>query len=158
MPIIFALSILIMPSILVQLLANSTNDFLRNMSASVSSFLANQFYYGIIYFFLVVLFTYFYTAVTFDTEKTAENLQKSGAFISGFRPGESTANHIGEVLSRITLVGALFLGTVAVLPIILQAATGIQTLTVGGTSLLIAVSVVIDLVKKVEAQLTMQEY
>jgi len=158
MPIIFAISILLFPQILVQLLANSTNDFLRNMSANVSSFLSNQFYYGIIYFFLVVLFTYFYTAVTFDTDKTAENLQKSGAFISGFRPGEATANHIGEVLSRITLVGALFLGVIAVLPIILQAATGINTLAVGGTSLLIAVAVVIDLVKKVEAQLTMHEY
>jgi preprotein translocase subunit SecY len=157
-PIIFAISILLFPQIIVQLFNSSANQTLKMIATNVSSFLSNQIYYGIIYFFLVVLFTYFYTAVTFDTEKTAENLQKSGAFIPGFRPGQATSDYIGEVLSRITLVGAVFLGLIAVLPIIMQYATGINTLAIGGTSLLIAVSVVIDLVKKVNAQLTMREY
>jgi len=158
MPIIFAISILLFPQVMVQLFNNSSNENLRNIASGVSDFLSNQLYYGIIYFLLVVLFTYFYTAVTFDTEKTSENLQKSGAFIPGFRPGEATSTHIGEILSRITLVGALFLGSIAILPIIMQWATGITTLAISGTSLLIAVSVVIDLVKKIDAQLTMREY
>ena len=106
----------------------------------------------------MVLFTYFYTAVTFDPEKTADNLQKNGAFIPGFRPGSMTAEYVGGVLSKVTLVGALFLGVVALLPIIVQGLTGITAIAVGGTSLLIAVSVVLDLIKKIDAQLAMREY
>jgi preprotein translocase subunit SecY len=106
----------------------------------------------------VVAFTYFYTAVMFDPEKTADNLQKNGAFIPGYRPGAATAEYIGRILSRVTLFGALFLGIVAVLPVIVQAVTGITAIAVGGTSLLIAVSVVLDLIKKVDAQLSMREY
>jgi preprotein translocase subunit SecY len=114
--------------------------------------------YGGVYFFLVVLFTYFYTAITFDPQKTSENLQKNGAFIPGFRPGEATSEHIAAVLSRVTLVGALFLGIIALLPIIVQGVTGITAVAVGGTSLLIAVSVTLDLIKKIDAQLAMREY
>jgi preprotein translocase subunit SecY len=107
---------------------------------------------------LVALFTYFYTAVTFDPQALSTNLQKNGAFIPGIRPGQSTAEFIDRVLSRITLAGALFLGLIAVLPIIMQSLTGIQSLTIGGTSLLIAISVSIDIIKKIDAQLSMREY
>ncbi len=157
-PIIFAISLLLFPQMIVQLFKNSPSPFWQNVSGGVTNFLGNQLYYGITYFLLVVLFTYFYTAVTFDSVKTSENLQKSGAFIPGFRPGDSTADHIGGILSRVTFFGAIFLGVIAVLPLALQAATGINTIAIGGTSLLIAVSVIIDFVKKVDAQLTMREY
>lgn len=157
-PIIFAISILLFPQMIVQFFKNSSSEVMRSVSSGVTSFLGNQLYYGITYFLLVVVFTYFYTAVTFDSVKTSEDLQKSGAFIPGYRPGEPTADYIGDVLSRITFFGAVFLGVVAILPIALEGITHINTLAIGGTSLLIAVSVIIDFVKKVDAQLTMREY
>lgn len=157
-PIIFAISILLLPQFATQLLALSSLETLQNLAKTITSLLANQWVYGGVYFFLVVLFTYFYTAVTFDPERTAENLQKSGAFIPGFRPGTATAEYVAQVLSRVTLVGALFLGLIALLPIIVQGVTGITAVAVGGTSLLIAVSVILDLIKKIDAQLAMREY
>lgn len=157
-PIIFAISLLLFPQMIAQFFGNSANATLQSVSQFFTNFLSNTLAYGITYFLLVVLFTYFYTAVTFDTTKTSENLQKSGAFIPGFRPGESTTNYIGGVLSRITFFGALFLGVIAILPVVLQAVTGVQAFAIGGTSLLIAVAVVIDFVKKIDAQLTMREY
>ena len=157
-PIIFAVSILLFPQMFAQVLVTSSQATLQSMARFVTDALANQWIYGGLYFFLVVAFTYFYTAVTFDPEKTADNLQKNGAFIPGFRPGIATAEYIGFVLARITLVGAVFLGTVAVLPIIVQGITGITSVAVGGTSLLIVVSVVLDLIKKVDAQIAMREY
>jgi preprotein translocase subunit SecY len=157
-PIIFAISILLLPQFASQLLALSSQDVLRTIASTLSTLIANQWVYGGVYFFLVVLFTYFYTAITFDPQKTSENLQKNGAFIPGFRPGEATSEHIAAVLSRVTLVGALFLGIIALLPIIVQGVTGITAVAVGGTSLLIAVSVTLDLIKKIDAQLAMREY
>jgi preprotein translocase subunit SecY len=157
-PIIFAVSILLFPQLIGQLLATSSQDMLQSIARSINQALANQWVYGGIYFFLVVSFTYFYTAVMFDPEKTADNLQKNSAFIPGFRPGSATAEYIGYVLARVTLIGALFLGVVAVLPVIVQGLTGITTIAVGGTSLLIAVSVILDLIKKIDAQLSMKEY
>jgi preprotein translocase subunit SecY len=157
-PIIFAVSFLIFPQLIGQLLATSSQDALRSIARTINEVLANQWVYGSVYFFLVVTFTYFYTAVMFDPEKTADNLQKNGAFIPGFRPGGATAEYIGYVLARITLIGAIFLGLVAVLPVIVQGITGITAIQVGGTSLLIAVSVVLDVIKKVDAQLSMKEY
>lgn len=157
-PIIFAISLLLFPQMIVQFFKNSANSTMSSVAHGISDFLSNTLYYGIVYFFLVVVFTYFYTAVTFDPVKTAENLQKSGAFIPGYRPGVPTADFIGSVLSRVTFFGAFFLGIIAILPIALQAATGVNTIAIGGTSLLIAVSVIIDFVKKVDAQLTMREY
>jgi preprotein translocase subunit SecY len=157
-PIIFAVSILLFPQLLGQLLATSSHDVLQSIARVVNQGLANPWIYGSIYFLLVVSFTYFYTAVMFDPEKTAENLQKNGAFIPGFRPGAATSEHIGYVLARVTLFGALFLGLVAVLPVIVQGLTGMSAVAVGGTSLLIAVSVVLDLIKKIDAQLSMKEY
>lgn len=155
-PIIFAVSILLFPQLLGQLLATSEN--FSSVARAINQGLANPWIYGGIYFFLVVSFTYFYTAVMFDPEKTADNLSKNGAFIPGFRPGASTAEHIGYVLARVTLVGALFLGIVAILPVVVQGLTGMTAIAVGGTSILIAVSVVLDLIKKVDAQLSMREY
>ena len=114
--------------------------------------------YGILYFFLVTVFTYFYTAVTFDPKAISENVQKQGGFIPGIRPGEPTATFIGHVVNRITLVGALFLGLIAVLPLVVQRAFGITTLTLGGTALLIVVSVVLETMRQINAQLTLREY
>ena len=157
-PIIFAVSVLIFPQMLGQLLATSSMETLASFARTVNSLISNQWIYGISYFLLVVVFTYFYTAVMFDPEKTSDNLQKNGAFVPGYRPGIATAEYIGGVLSRITLFGAVFLGLVAVLPVIVSGVTGNTTLSIGGTSLLIAISVVLDLIKKVEAQLSMREY
>lgn len=157
-PIIFAISILIFPQLIAQLLSNSPNTSLQSVSRAIVDAVNNQWIYGGVYFFLVVAFTYFYTAVTFDPQKTADNLAKNGAFIPGYRPGQSTADYIGYVLARVTLFGALFLGVVAVLPLIVQGITGVSTIAVGGTSLLIAVSVVLDVIKKIDAQLSMREY
>jgi preprotein translocase subunit SecY len=157
-PIIFAISILIFPQLIAQLFATSSNGTLQSLARTITELVANQWIYGSVYFFLVVSFTYFYTAVTFDPEKTAENLQKNGAFIPGFRPGVATAEHIGYILARITFFGAVFLGIVAVLPVVVQALTGLTAVQVGGTSLLIAVSVILDVIKKIDAQLSMREY
>jgi preprotein translocase subunit SecY len=157
-PIIFAISILIFPQLAAQLFATSGNASLQSLARMLNEIVANQWIYGVTYFLLVVAFTYFYTAVTFDPQKTADNLAKNGAFIPGYRPGNTTAEYIGYVLARVTLVGAIFLGLVAVLPVAIQGITGITAIAVGGTSLLIAVSVVLDLIKKVDAQLSMREY
>ena len=157
-PIIFAISILLFPQLIGQLLATSSQDTLRSIAQAVNNALANKWIYGGIYFFLVVSFTYFYTAVMFDPERTAENLQKNGAFIPGFRPGAITADYLGYVLGRITFFGAVFLGLVAVLPVAVQGLTGLTAVQVGGTSLLIVISVVLDLIKKIDAQLSMREY
>lgn len=157
-PIIFALSLLLLPQMVLGLIVNSSQTALIPFANDAMAFLNNQLYYGIAYFVLVVLFTYFYTAVTLDPEKMAENLQRGGAFIPGVRPGRSTAEFISRVVTRITLPGALFLGIIAVLPIIMQAITGNQALAIGGTALLIAVSVVLDLVRRIDAQLSVREY
>jgi preprotein translocase subunit SecY len=157
-PIIFALSILLFPRMIFQFLAASTNAAVASFSSSAVALLNNNTVYTVAYFVFVVLFTYFYTAVTFDPDQISTNLQKSGAFIPGVRPGMATADYITRVLTRLTLVGALFLGFIAILPLILRSLTGIQSISIGGTALLIVVSVVIDLVKKVDAQLSAREY
>ena len=157
-PIIFALSILTLPQLIGTLASTIKIVWIQSASTQIIAFFSHQLYYGITYFVLVVLFTYFYTAVTFDPEATSHNLQRSGAFIPGVRPGETTERYISGVLTRITLVGALFLGLIAVLPLIIQSASGITALSVGGTSLLIAVSVVIDLIKKLDGQISLREY
>lgn len=158
-PIIFALSLLLFPQMILNFITTSvSNPTVATVSEKILALLANNWIYAGLYFVLVFLFTYFYTAVTFDPKQISENLQKNGAFIPGVRPGVSTAEHIGKVVTRITLVGALFLGLIAVLPLIIRALSGIQSLAIGGTALLIVVSVVIDLVKKIDAQIAMREY
>ncbi|OGG73431.1 preprotein translocase subunit SecY [Candidatus Kaiserbacteria bacterium RIFCSPLOWO2_02_FULL_51_13] len=158
MPIIFALSILLIPQMFATFLANTSIPFIAAGAAALVAAFANQWVYGALYFFFVFIFTYFYTAITFEPHQVAKNLQKNGAFIPGVRPGLTTADYLGNIITRITLVGALFLGTLAILPLILQGITGITAVTIGGTALLIAVSVVLDLVKKIDAQTSIREY
>lgn len=157
-PIIFALSILLFPQMIIKFLTGVSNTVVQSVSSFLLNLLSNQWFYGIAYFFLVFIFTYFYTAITFDPDSISKNLQRSGAFIPGVRPGVSTSAYIAKTLFRLTMVGALFLGVIAVLPLIVKAFTGITAVAVGGTSLLIVVSVVIDLVKKVDAQISAREY
>ncbi len=157
-PIIFALSILLFPQMIGTFLARFSHPVAVKVSEVLMSFSQTSLLYAILYFILVFLFTYFYTAVTFDPDALSTNLQKNGAFIPGIRPGVSTAEYISKVLSRITLLGAVFLGFIAVLPIIMQHLTGITSLALGGTSILIVVSVVLDLIKKIDAQVSMREY
>ncbi|MEK7535576.1 MAG: preprotein translocase subunit SecY [Patescibacteria group bacterium] len=157
-PIIFALSILLFPQMITNLLSGSGNAIIQKVSGLANTILQNQLVYGILYFILVFVFTYFYTAITFDPHATSENLQKSGAFIPGTRPGASTTEHLSQIVTRLTTFGALFLGIIAVLPIVMQSVTGITSLAIGGTGLLIVVSVVIDLIKQLNAQLSVREY
>jgi len=157
-PIIFALSILLFPQMIVGFLAQSSNGTIRQISEAVLGFISSSWFYGVAYFVLVFLFTYFYTAVTFDPDQISSNLQKQGAFVPGIRPGRPTSDFLSKILTRITLLGALFLGFIAVLPVIMQGVTGVAALTIGGTGLLIVVSVVLETIKQVEAQLVMREY
>lgn len=157
-PIIFALSILLFPQIISNFLSHASNATLAEYAASFTVFFNNPWVNATMYFILVVAFTYFYTAVTFDPKLISENLQRSGAFIPGVRPGEHTRDYLAAIVTRITLVGALFLGVIAILPHIMQAFTANKSLAIGGTALLIVVSVVLDLLKKVDAQVSMREY
>src|ERR1035437_5622392 len=157
-PIIFALSILLFPQMIGAFLSRYSNAIVSKISHVLISFTQTSVLYAVLYFIFVFLFTYFYTAVTFDPEALATNLQKNGAFIPGIRPGASTSSYISNVLNRITLLGASFLGFIAVLPLIMQFITGETSFALGGTSVLIVVSVVLDLIKKVDAQVSMREY
>lgn len=157
-PIIFALSIMYFPGLISSFLAASKINWLSKGAATVSTVFQNQFFYASLYFVLVILFTYFYTAVTFDPKNISENLQKQGGFIPGIRPGKPTAEFLYRVLNRIILVGAIFLGLIAVLPFIVRAFTDTQGLAIGGTGLLIVVSVVLETMKQINAQLVMRDY
>jgi len=157
-PIVFALSILLFPQMIATFLTKSPIVVIANGASTVVAWLANQWVYGILYFGFVFMFTYFYTAITFEPHQIAKNLQKNGAFVPGVRPGATTSEYLGNIITRITLVGALFLGSLAVLPLILKGITGITALTIGGTALLIVVSVVLDVVKKIDAQTSIREY
>ena len=157
-PIIFALSILLFPQMIVNFLAGANNPVVQTLAAAVLNFLNSPRAYAALHFILVFLFTYFYTAVTFDPDAISSNLQKSGAFVPGIRPGKPTSEFLYKILNRITLIGALFLGVIAVLPLAMRAITGLVTLTIGGTALLIVVSVVLETIKQVEAQIVMRSY
>ena len=159
-PIIFALSIMLFPGMIANFLGGSSITWVANFATALNQIFQNQIFYGSLYFLLVVAFTYFYTQVTFDPPAIAENLQKQGGFIPGVRPGQETAQFIAQIMNRVTLAGALFLGLVAILPMIVQAVTQITTFRfmIGGTAVLIVVSVVLETVRQVEAQLAMREY
>jgi len=157
-PIIFAISVVLFPSMLAQFLIHAKTAWIASAAQGTISLFNNQLFYGIIYFVLVFAFTYFYTEVIFHPAQIAENLQKQGGFIPGIRPGKNTSDYLSSTAHRIILVGALFLGLIAVLPLVMRYFTGIDSLSVGGTSLLIVVSVVIETVKQIESQLTMREY
>lgn len=157
-PIIFALSVMLFPGMVANFLVGVNSEAVSRAATWVVDMFQNQWFYGLSYFVLVVVFTYFYTSVTFDPHNIADNLQKQGGFVPGIRPGKRTAAFLKYVINRITLTGAIFLGLIAVLPLIMQGILGIATLTIGGTALLIVVSVVLETMKQVESQMTMREY
>lgn len=157
-PIIFAISIMLFPGLIANFLMQAQNQTIVKAATFVNQVFQNQIFYGLMYFMLVVAFTYFYTAVVFDPNKISDNLQKQGGYVPGIRPGHSTAEYLHRVMNRVTLAGSLFLGSIAVLPIIIQGFTGIGALAIGGTSILIVVSVVIETVKQIESQLVMRDY
>lgn len=158
-PIIFAVSLVLVPSFAGTYLSQLSQPQL----AAIGMFLATHFnpssmVYNVFYFLLVVGFTYFYTAVIFNPNKISEDIKKSGAFIPGIRPGTSTASYLNYILLRITLAGALFLGAIAILPTIASQITGVTTLVLGGTGLLIVVSVIMDTAKQFESRLIERNY
>jgi preprotein translocase subunit SecY len=161
-PIIFAVSILLFPAQIAAYFTASDIEWVRNVATWISTNLNgqnNRPLYGTLYFLLVVFFTYFYTAFQFRPDQTADYLRKNGGFIPGIRPGKPTEQFLGRVTNRITLGGALFLGTIAVLPFIVSAIVpGTQNLQLGGTSILIIVSVVVETMKQLEAQMMMRHY
>lgn len=157
-PIIFAISIVTLPPLAAQFFVNARTQFVGDAATFIITLFSNQTFYGIFYFALVVAFTFFYASIVFRPERIAENLQKQGGFVPGIRPGVATANYFQWVVNRLLLTGAVFLGLIAVLPIIVQQATGNVNLVVGGSSVIIVVSVVIDIIKQVESQLTMRSY
>jgi preprotein translocase subunit SecY len=159
-PLIFALSIMIFPGTIASYFQASSNPGVSSFAQSVVNFFNSQtgMAYWLLYFLLTVAFTYFYTAVTFQQQNLPENLQKNGGFIPGIRPGRPTAEYLNKVLNRITIVGALFLGLVAILPFFARTATNIQNLAISSTGLLIVVGVVLDTMKQLEAQMLMRNY
>ncbi|OIP23025.1 preprotein translocase subunit SecY [bacterium CG_4_8_14_3_um_filter_33_28] len=158
-PIIFAMSLMIFPEVIAKFLSNAKTEFIANTAKTVGSlFQTGTWFFSFFYFLLVVAFTYFYTSVIFKPDQVAENIQKQGGFIPGLRPGNQTSDYLRRVVNRITLAGAVFFGVVAVLPFIMQQFTGIKSLVIGGTGLLIVVSVAIEFMKQIEAQLVMKSY
>jgi preprotein translocase subunit SecY len=160
-PIIFAISILLFPAQIAQYFTASDADWVKNAATWVVNNLSNNnvLVYGVLYFVLVVFFTYFYTAFQFRPEQTADYLRKNGGFIPGIRPGRPTEEFLARVTNRITLGGALFLASLAVLPLIVSGLIpGTQGLQLGGTSILIVVSVVVETMKQLEAQMLMRNY
>lgn len=159
MPIIFALSILTFPSMIANFFVGS-GGFLGQVSKSITNLFENTWFYGILYFIFVLVFTYFYTAITFDPKSISENLQKMGGFVPGIRPGKSTADFLAFILNRILIFGAIFLGSIALMPSIVQGITkiGAFSFLIGGTSILIIVSVVLETISQIRAELEMREY
>jgi preprotein translocase subunit SecY len=157
-PIIFAVSIILFPGLIGSFLSGAGNVYVRDIAVWLVGLFNNQWLYGSVYFVMVFIFTYFYTAVTFDPDALADNLQKQGGFVLGIRPGRPTAEYFARILTRITLAGALFLGLIAVLPLIIAGLFSVRSISIGGTALLIVVSVIIETIKQVDAQLVMREY
>ena len=157
-PILFALSLMSLPPLIAQFFVAARTEAVKEIAIFISELFANQLFYGIAYFLLVGIFTFFYASVVFRPEQISENLQKQGGFIPGIRPGKQTALYLTWVVNRILLAGAFFLAIVAVLPIVVQGFTGNTNLVVGGASVIIIVSVVVDLIKQTQAQLSMRAY
>lgn len=159
LPLMFAVSMVLIPSFAARLFLNVPNEAVRNVANFITlRFQPNTLLYEVVYFAMVFAFTYFSTAVFFDPEDLAEELKKSGAFVPGIRPGKPTAAHINYIVTRITLVGALFLGVMAILPAVVSKVTNVTSLTIGGTGLLIVVSVVLETVKQIQSLLVSQNY
>ncbi len=158
-PIIFAVSLVLLPSLVGRFVATVPNQTVVRIAETVAlAFTPGGLVYNLTYFFLVIGFTYFYTAIIFNPVKISDEIKKYGGFIPGIRPGKPTADYLNYILTRITAAGALFLGTIAVLPSVMQNLTNITTLTLGGTGILIVVSVVLETTKQLEAMLVMRSY
>lgn len=157
-PIIFAISLVMFPPMIAQFFVHSQSIWLAHLATSTIQIFQNQIVYAMLYFLLVFGFTFFYTAVIFHPQKIAENLQRQGGFIPGIRPGKETEAYLQSTMNRINLVGALFLGAIAILPLVVKGFSGSQVFQVGGTSMLIVVAVAIETAKQIEAQVTMHEY
>ncbi len=157
-PLIFAISVLLFPQFLAQIVAVFSASWGLRINDFAQGFITNQLYYGITYFLLVFIFTYFYTAITFNPEEIAKNLQRGGGFVPGIRPGENTEKYFGTLVNRITFFGAAFLGLIAILPILVQSVTGLSVVTISGTALLIVVAVALQTMRAVDSQLTVREY
>lgn len=157
-PIIFAISVILFPPTLAQFFVGAKTQMLADGARAVIAFFNDTTAYGILYFLLVIAFTYFYTTVIFKPDQISENLQKQGGFIPGIRPGRPTAEFLQHTSNKLIFPAAIFFGAIAVLPLVIQKFTGITSLAVGGTSLLIVVSVAIETFKQIEAQLTARDY
>jgi preprotein translocase subunit SecY len=157
-PIIFAVSLVLFPPMIAQFFVQAKSASVAHAASAVIAFFQDRVIYAVLYTVLVFFFTYFYTAIIFKPEQVAENVQKQGGFIPGVRPGRPTAEYLMWVINRITPAGALFLAIIAVLPYVMQEATGSQTLAIGGTSVLIVVSVVIEMINQIDAKLASLEY
>jgi preprotein translocase subunit SecY len=157
-PIIFAIALLLFPQTLVQFLTLTKIEFFNTLLKSLTSFLNNQFLFSFLYFILVFAFTYLYTSITFNPEEISKNLQSAGAFVPGLRPGKETERYFKNIVSRLTFFGGLFLGFIAILPYLFQFLTKTQFLAIGGTSILILVSVAIETVKQIQSELSLREY
>jgi preprotein translocase subunit SecY len=158
-PIIFAVSLMLVPGLATNAFQASTNSSLVDLAKNINNYLGpNGFLYNFLYFLLIIFFTYFYTAVVFNPEKISDEIKKHGGFIPGIRPGKATSTYLSQILNRITLAGAFFLGVVAIMPAIISGVTGVTTLSVGGTGILIVISVVLEILKSVESQLVMHNY
>lgn len=160
LPIIFALAVMSFPQMISQFWLDSPNGILAGIAGGLDALLANPWLYSLVYFLLIIAFTYFYTAVTFEPDKISENLQKSGAFIPGVRPGQPTSQRLNYILKRCLFVGALFLGFIALVPSIIQGLTGIDAFQfmIGGTSLLMMVAVIMDTLRQIQAQMKVRDY
>ncbi len=158
MPIIFAITLLMLPSFLGNVMTLSANATIQSVGRFIAFWSQNAWVHGIAYFALVFLFTYFYTAITFDPKQMSENLQKQGAFVSGIRPGDSTMDYLSRIVTRTTFIGALFLALIAILPSVVQGFTNVASVRIGGTGVLIVISTILDVLKKINAQLSMREY
>jgi preprotein translocase subunit SecY len=150
--------VVLFPPLLARFFATSNIPWVANVANETIRLFSDQTIYAVLYFIMVFAFTYFYTAIIFQPQKIAENLQRQGGFIPGIRPGKQTEEYLQHTMTRLVFIGAVFLGAIAVLPLLVRAFTGTQSLVVGGTSLLIVVSVAIETAKQVESQLTMHEY
>ncbi len=157
-PLIFAFSVVILPGTIATFLAGN-QGFVGDVATWLSTaFSPNNGFYWLLTFVLVVVFTFFYTLITFQQQNLAENLQKSGGFVTGIRPGKPTQDYLNQVIFRLTFGGALFLGFVAIVPFLASTLTDIQALQLSSTSLLILVSVALDTLRQLEAQLQMRNY
>ncbi len=158
-PIIFAVSFVLFPQLIGNFLVYSKKPFIaKTASFMIRFFSPSGFFYNFFYFLLVIGFTFFYTVVVFNPQKIAEEIQKYGGFIPGIRPGLATKQYLEKILYRITTVGAIFLGVIAILPVIVSKLTGISNLVIGGTGMLIVVSVILETFKMIESQLVMKNY